>query len=523
MRRRPILKPFYNPHMQRLKQALPLVLVAVALLARLLPGPRTIDDSYITFRYTRNLLAGEGFVYNPGERVLGTTTPLYGLTLAGIGLLAGGSQADFPQIALLLNAFLDAFTCLLLYTLGKRTGAPGVGAVSGLIWGVLPFSVTFAIGGLETSLFVCLLTATAIAHLNGNRATTAALAALCLLTRPDAALLLAPLGLDRLLLAMRSGERPSWREWAAFLLPILLWVLPASAFYGSPLPHSISAKAAAYLLPPESALFRLVQHYATPFMDNLTFGPAGIAVGLVLYPFLSIVGIRRLVRTRPRVWPWLAFPWIWFLAYAVANPLIFRWYLTPPLPPLIFSVLAGAGQLVRLLPPFQGKWAHSRYLLAAIPLTLALRGWTWQPDHGLPHPAPEMAWYALELKYAEAADALQPALAAAPGATVAAGDIGVLGYRSGARILDALGLISPEALPYYPTDPAYHVNAFAVAPDLIIDQQPDFIVLLEVYGREGLFKDPRFQQAYELLHVVDTDIYDSRGMLIYQKKQAAGP
>jgi hypothetical protein len=192
--------------------------------------------------------------------------------------------------------------------------------------------------------------------------------------------------------------------------------------------------------------------------------------------------------------------------------------LTPPLPPLIFAVLAGAGKLARELPVFKGKWAAARYLLAAVPLLLVLRGWTLQPDHGLSRPAPEMAWYELELKYLEAAKALRPMLASyPPGASLAAGDIGVLGYYSQARILDTLGLISPESLPYYPTDPSYHVNAFAVSPDLIIDQQPDFIVLLEVYGREGLFKDPRFQNAYDLVRVVNTGIYDSRGMLIFQK------
>ncbi|MCC6188386.1 MAG: hypothetical protein IT318_05100, partial [Anaerolineales bacterium] len=52
-----------------------LLLPALALAARLLAGPRTIDDAFITFRYARNLLAGSGLVFNPGENVLGTTTP----------------------------------------------------------------------------------------------------------------------------------------------------------------------------------------------------------------------------------------------------------------------------------------------------------------------------------------------------------------------------------------------------------------------------------------------------------------
>ncbi len=46
---------------------LPIAIFLLALGARLLPGGRTIDDSYITYRYVRNILAGNGFVYNPGE------------------------------------------------------------------------------------------------------------------------------------------------------------------------------------------------------------------------------------------------------------------------------------------------------------------------------------------------------------------------------------------------------------------------------------------------------------------------
>ena len=45
------------------------------------------DDPFITFRYAQNLRAGLGFVYNPGERVLSTTTPLYTLLLTGLSFL----------------------------------------------------------------------------------------------------------------------------------------------------------------------------------------------------------------------------------------------------------------------------------------------------------------------------------------------------------------------------------------------------------------------------------------------------
>ncbi len=532
---------------------LPIAIVLLALAARLLPGPRTIDDAYITFRYARNLLAGEGFVYNAGERVLGTTTPLYGGLMAGIGLFTGGADAPFPEIALAANAIFDALTCLLFLHLGRQLDRPLAGTGAALTWAILPFSVTFAIGGMETSLFVLLLTGLAAAHLEGRRVLTAFLAALALLTRPDAALLVLPIGIDRLasfriirgtgscppesahkgrcyvfsdrfLFQLRNTKyaiRTLLPELTAFLLPLLLWLIPATLYYGSPIPGSISAKSAAYLVPADAAFTRLTQHYATPFMDNLTLGIAGIGLGVVLYPFLSLIAIRRY----PRLWPWLAFPWLWYAAYVIAHPLIFRWYLTPPLPAYIFGIFLGMETILGDLQLSRGS--RSRWVRAAtvglilIPVGLTLRGWALSPDHGLTRPAPDMAWYALELKYRAAAEYLAPIIAASPQpVVVAAGDIGTLGYLLPAKILDTLGLISPEAIPYYPTRPEYHANAYAVAPDLIADLQPDYVVLLEVYGRLGLFKDARFQAQYELVHVVETDIYDSAGMLIFERKQA---
>ena len=44
----------------------------------------TSEDFLITLRYAENLAHGQGLVFNPGERVLGTTTPLYTLFLAAI-------------------------------------------------------------------------------------------------------------------------------------------------------------------------------------------------------------------------------------------------------------------------------------------------------------------------------------------------------------------------------------------------------------------------------------------------------
>ena len=102
-RRRPVLpRRCGEPGARHLAFAVPAL---VAVLARLLTGPHPIDDAYITFRYARNLAEGLGLVYNPGEWVLGTTTPLWAVLL-GAGYRLGFT--DLPWLATGVSALCDA-------------------------------------------------------------------------------------------------------------------------------------------------------------------------------------------------------------------------------------------------------------------------------------------------------------------------------------------------------------------------------------------------------------------------------
>ena len=96
--------------------------------------------------------------------------------------------------------------------------------------------------------------------------------------------------------------------------------------------------------------------------------------------------------------------------------------------------------------------------------------------------------------------------------------MGVLGFYTGVRILDTVGLNSPQSTSYYPLDPAYYVINYAIPPQLILDARPDYIVILEVYGRAGLLKSPLFWQLYTLRQKIPTDIYGSDGLLILERK-----
>lgn len=493
-----------------------LAIVLLTIFARLIPGPRTVDDAYITFRYAQNIIDGNGMVYNPGERVLGTTTPVYTLLMTILGLPLGGVDAPFPWIALVVNTLADVITVLLLIRFGEILGHRKAGIATSIIWSIAPMSVTFAIGGMETSVFVCLMMGSFYFYSTRMLVPTALLASLSLLTRPDALLFILPLGLDRLRrgLIQKPGdggvERVLVNEVLAFILPTLIWVIFAMLYFGNPLPNSIAAKTAAYHLSPESALIRLLQHYSTPFLGHLTMGTPWIVFGFIVFPVLYGLGSLMMIRAQTHLWAIFAYPVLYLMAFSITNPLIFRWYLTPPLPIYFLGIFLGMTRIASDI-----RKPALTILFPALAVGLTLNGWTIHPDHGPDRPAPEMAFIKLELLYERVGRDLADEIESDQ--VLAAGDIGALGYFTRAKILDTVGLITPEVAHYYPLPESYYEINYAIAPDLILDKQPDYIVILEVYGRNELLEEPHFKQSYELIETLDTDLYGSQGMLIYQK------
>jgi hypothetical protein len=81
-------------------------------------------------------------------------------------------------------------------------------------------------------------------------------------------------------------------------------------------------------------------------------------------------------------------------------------------------------------------------------------------------------------------------------------------------ILDTVGLVTPASRVHYPADPDLYVINYAIPADLVLSLDPDFVVILEVYGRRGLLQEPQLQQDYDLVERLETNIYGSRGMVV---------
>ncbi len=507
--------------------AVALLLIALLTVgARLLPGPRTVDDAFITFRYSRNIVEGHGFVYNPGTRTLGTTTPLFTLLMAGVSWITGSD--NYPWFALVANTAADALSAVLLALLVRRVaGRAAPGVIVGALWAINPVSVTFAVGGMETSVAILWMVAAAYAYMAGRDGWMALFAALGVLTRVDSLLWVGPLLAHQLVTAWRAGAgrgwaRLPWRSWAFFAAALAPWHLFSVAYFGTLLSRSLAAKRVAYVVDDLQALVRLLQQIATPFSDHQTLGVPGIAIGIVLYPALAAAGTLYAVKRQPRLLPFLLYPWLYVVVFSAMNPLIFRWYLAPLLLPYFVAIVLGVWALAGAVAeaarrPRLGLAASAT--LGALFVALSLNAWVLHPDHGRDRPAPKMAWHKIELNYRRMAETLRNDFGVSEATVVAAGDIGVVGYYSRAHILDTVGLVTPEMAAYYPVDESLLAEGanYAVPPAIIMDYQPDYIVLMESFVRNGLARDPAFGKLYAQARIFTTDYYGT-GMILYQRR-----
>ncbi len=547
---------FQSRPLVRLDYALIAGVMLLAIVARALPGPRTIDDAFITFRYSRNIIEGQGFVYNPGSRVLGTTTPLFTVLMAALGVLFGGQ--DFPWYAIAVSALADAGTAALLFLLARRlTGNCWMGALLGALWAIAPRSVTFAVGGMETSLNIFWMIGALWLYVIGREGWVGVCAALGVLTRIDAVIWIGPLFLYQWIEKWRSqphpltpspqaerrsaftpdsplhagGEGPGvrrilsltpWRTWLAFAITVTPWLIFSLAYFGSPFPRSLTAKAVAYVMPPGSALVTFIQNYSTPFFEFDTFGSLGAAVGSLVYLTLSLLGIAYAARRLPRLLPILIYPWLYMAIFSAANPLIFRWYTAPPMPGLMLGIVGGAWLLIENLRRATRQPSAIPVAIGALAILwggMSLHAWRLHPDHAPDRPAPEMAWHKIELLYQQIGTELREKYGVTSETRVGSADIGAVGYFSRATIVDTVGLVTPALSKYYPVSPTLIVPGqnYAIPPQLIKETQPAFLVTMEAFVRLGLEKDDTFKQNYVLLEEIPTDFYGT-GMRLYKRQ-----
>lgn len=226
------------------------------------------DDQMISMRYARHVAAGEGPVWNPGERVEGYTNPAWMLTMAVVHLLPLPDRATsvaVKAVALGLGLVVLVLTGRLVRQFVPRPGVAYPAAILGLA--LSPDLVYFLVNGFETPLLMaCFLAATlgVVRDTPAGRWSPWTYLALALLplVRSDALVLLIAVAILDLGL---SGDRPRRVALLALAaLPAVGHELFRLSFYGSLLPNTYYLKVEGIDGLPRaglSYLWRFLRHY----------------------------------------------------------------------------------------------------------------------------------------------------------------------------------------------------------------------------------------------------------------------
>jgi hypothetical protein len=421
------------------------------------------DDTYIHLRYAQQLAHGEGFVFNTGERVYGTTSPLWVLAL-GYAMSLG---IDGLLASKLLGAAATLAALVLWWLLVRRTlVSPWLRACATLAWAGHAWMLRWSLSGMETPLATCLVLAGCVAFTSsrpwGARGALAGvLWALAGLTRPECTLLL-PLWVLLLVVdhGARAGVRLAVRSlWPGFLV-LAAWLAFAWRWFGRPWPNTLAAKVAGG----EGLAYHVDQLVRQAGIVAATDAVMVLAVAALL--------VRRLVRREgtPRMPMTRFLPWVWMAAvpilYVLRGVPVLSRYLVPLLPLLAWlawRLLDDTIARTRAAPSWAAGVALGCLALAQNLVTLE-RVVRPQVDSftGGMHASlePWGRWLATHTR----ADAV-----------IAAPDIGALGYLSQRRVVDLAGLVTPAMVPILehvsPEDAVARFEFMKFSrPDIVVDR-----------------------------------------------------
>jgi arabinofuranosyltransferase len=440
--------------------------------------PTYVDDTYIHLRFSHNLAAGHGIVWNAGDPpVEGSTSFLWMLMLAGIEIM--GVQpiwtlvyicAFFSVLALVQSFFLlqvlspgrllENLTAVILLALSSRM----------MLWTVT---------GLEVTFYAFVMTACAFFYVLYRMGRiqpwlVGGVFAFSVFVRPEGlGLFLVTVIFDALVEYFMGTRR--YRSvlmmtisFAVIFLPFFLWKW---SYFGYPFPNTYYNKTGGGWIQIEAGL----SYIWTNFLEIF------IPVGVLAILFLLALRKRSSVET---IYLFVLVSAFWgFVALNGGDYALKGRFIVPTLPVLYVMGGIGLAWLTTQLP--------GRYKIPVLILALGIGAMAWDPSEALVEPTfnkslpnarqgkpkamistPEFVAMGKALKeFAE------------PGESIALVPIGAVGYYSEMRVYDMVGLVDP-VISHEPFDLKYIENSWRPGHDkgngqYILSLEPTYIVFID--------------------------------------------
>ncbi|MFO7526438.1 MAG: hypothetical protein R6W68_13385 [Ignavibacteriaceae bacterium] len=439
------------------------------------------DDAYIFYSYAKNIAEGNGYVFNLGEKVNATTSPLYTLLLAALYLLIKPFATESLHVIGIIISVISILIVLLL--MKKILADRKLYEYCALIFLCLPL-LKFGFG-METFLNLALITASVYFFVQNKLIISSIFAGLSILARLDSVLFAGTLFL---IYVSEYKKFPSLKVVFIFLITVLPWFIFSYFYFDSLLPTTIGVKLSQNQFDMHGTGLIFIKGFFSVLPGRL-ISAIFLMTGLI---FSLVYLYRKKIKltANPGIKIILIWSLLLFLIYAfILNAPYYQWYYTP-------FALSSSVLLSYTLHDLFNK-DHYRKLIFILLFLIALI---------LPLKTYYEGFNPKYINYYNAASWLNENIR--DNSVLGVDEIGIMGYyyRKG-RIIDALGLVTPEVVPHLSKKEfIWYIEIFS--PDYIVNDFP--IVQAHAGGSEKEFFD-----KYEMIKIFQAR---NEKIAIYKKR-----
>jgi hypothetical protein len=417
------------------------------------------DDAYIHLRIVRNFIDFGLPYFNPKDPVLASSSPLWTILLR---LICG---ANYYILAVINSLILWLFS-IKLFELSKDL-VPSVSQIKNIILVTIATLILTpaSVGLMETPLALLFLI---IGLLSYNRKSHLSVFwfSLAICTRLEILIF----SIIILAFAVITKKIKFYPSLFYGFTPVIFVIFFLYYYYETIIPQATIAKSKAYQLSLSTFLYYTIsQLYERLLIRGIVILPLiSLLIALPLVIFMGLIKPKVKISKEPLLLVFAGL--ILFLAYALKGVLQFYWYT----PLYLFPVIYGLGLRISY---HRGFWC---ILLLALPTVFTGIECIYAGVI-----SPKESPYALEMSRVENYLNIGSVLYRKyPKARLMAAEIGALGFTFKGKIIDSVGLASPEAVKYHPLKNRSIESIAGIPLKMVEDLHPELIVALDIHMEE---------------------------------------
>ncbi|MCX8056398.1 MAG: hypothetical protein N3F03_02165 [Ignavibacteria bacterium] len=433
-----------------------------------------LDDAYIFYTYAKNLSNGNGYVFNLNEKINATTSFAYTILISLISIpIKSISYEVYPIIGLLLSIISLAIISVLLIKLFLAELKEAKFLLPIILFSMPQIKYSI---GMESAIKLLFLVWSLYLFNHKKFISLGLVSGILVLFRPDTIIFLFIL---MIFYCVENKKFPPFSSSIIFLIVILSYSIFSLIYFKSLIPTSLRVKT----IQRENNLIE--GDFLSGFINTF---PGGEKLGIVFY-FLIALALIVLIVTKSSIFRNKNFQILLF--YFIAYTFVYGLILNPPPYPwyyfdfIILFTLIVYSFINLILEKIQTQIRS--YFISFITFTIFSIGLV-QSIHTLKNGFNEKF-----ILYKNISNFLNTVVQ--NGKSLAADEIGIFGFYFNGKIIDELGLITPEAIENIKKKD-FSLTIKNTMPDFVIVDYPKF-----PHYKSYILSD-WFRSNYELFYML---------------------